>query len=148
MELEELILEYIKVLVWPVIVIFTLVMYRDLIAGLIHKSKVKLSLFGVEIETKISDLEQMLMAPVGGKLTGQQWALLQKIAMRGPVAIAAEGYKMHMQGDLQWIRPVRNAGLIITLPDGKYIEQAEQIALTPLGSLLMKERLAGPSYDR
>ena len=148
MELEELILEYIKVLVWPVIIIFALVMYHDLIGGLIQKSKVKLSLFGVVIETKISDLEQVLMAPVGGRLTDQQWAMLQKIATRGPITVATEGYKMHMEGDLPWIRPVRNAGLILTLPDGKYIEQAEQITLTPLGELLMKERFSGPPRDR
>ena len=140
MELEELILEYVKALAWPIVAVFTLLKYRDVISGLIQKSKVKLSLFGVEIETKISDLEQRLMAPVGGKLTDQQWALLHKIATTGPVAVAQAGYKMQMQGDLPWIRPVRNAGLIVTLPDGKYIEQAEQIALTPLGQLLMHKK--------
>ena len=43
-------------------------------------------------------------------------------------------------GDLSWIRPVRIAGLIMTLPDGRYIEQAEEIVLTPLGELLMQAK--------
>ena len=139
MALETLVLEYVKTLVWPVIVIVVLVVYRDLIAGLIRQSKVKLSLFGVEFEVQISKLEQVLTAPVvGGKLTDQQWALLDKIAAKDRISVADEGYKMYRQGgDLSWIRQIRNAGLIITYPDDEIIELAEQIGLTPLGKLLM-----------
>jgi hypothetical protein len=122
------------------VVMFALIRYRDTIVSLSQKSKVKLSLFGVEIETTIPNLENIITAPVGGTLTDQQWALLREIMKEGQVSVAEKKYVMTMQRDLAWIRPIRNAGLIVTLPDGKYIEQAEHLALTSLGKIVVEAK--------
>jgi hypothetical protein len=142
------ILEYIKVLVWPIVAAYALVRFGGAIASALGRSKVKLSLFGVEIEVPVSQLEQVLTAAVGGRLSAQQWALLEQSAKDGVLSVAKAGYRMTMDGDLPWVRPVRNAGLIMTLPDGQYIEQATDIVLTPLGKVLMSSRAALPAEAR
>ena len=140
-----MILEYLKIIIWPTIVIFALIRYREVIEEAFYRSKVKLSLFGFEIEIKISDLEQSMIATVGGTLSNQQWGLLEKIHKDGPVSVSTEGYKMSMQADLSWIRPIRNAGPLMSLPDGEYIEEAEELDLTPLGKLLIESKTASKS---
>jgi hypothetical protein len=141
-EAAKLTLEYLKVLVWPVVASGALFWYRNAIGAALSKTKVKLSLFGVDVEANIAELERTLTAATGGTLSEAQWSLLQKISQHESVSVAGQGYKMSMQGDLPWIRPLRNAGLIMTLPDGKYIEQATDLVLTPLGKLLMTARAA------
>lgn len=133
-------LEYIRVLVWPLVTLLLIMRFGDTLITAIQKSKVKLSLFGVDIETSIADLERTLTAAVDGALSPKQWDLLEKIWKKGSVSIQNEGYVMNMSSDLAWIRPIRNAGLLMSLPDGKYIEQATELVLTPLGKLLMQAR--------
>ena len=134
------ILEYIRILVWPLVTLLLIMKFGNTLITAIQKSKVKLSLFGVEIETSIVDLERTLTAAVDGALSPKQWDLLEKIWKKGTVSVQNEGYVMDMSADLKWIRPIRNAGLLMSLPDGKYIEQATELALTPLGKLLMQAR--------
>jgi hypothetical protein len=140
MAIAELVLKYIEALIWPVIAVIFLILYRDPILALLEKSKVTLSLFGISIETTLSQIESSLMAPLGGMLTPRQWELLEEIKEHGSISVKSKGFVMLMQGDLPWIRPIRNAGLIMTLPDGKYIEQADEIVLTSLGELLMQAK--------
>ena len=144
MEFAKLVLEYIRVLIWPFVAVIVILKYGHSLISVLEKSKVKLSLFGVEVEANIADLERILTAAAGGSLTAQQWNLLEKIGREGSIFVQKEGYKMDMTGDLQWIRPVRNAGLIMTLPDGKYIEQATELVLTPLGKLVMEAKFSSP----
>jgi hypothetical protein len=144
MEFAQLVLEYIQVLIWPLVVVAIVLKYGRSLLGVLEKSKVKLSLFGVEVEANIADIERNLTSAVGGSLTPQQWDLLERMGREGSVLVQREGYKMNMTGDLQWIRPVRNAGLIMTLPDGKYIEQATELVLTPLGKLLIEAKFNRP----
>lgn len=142
METAKLVLSYIKVLIWPSIAVFVLIKYHDIIIEFFFRSKVKLSLFGFEIETKVSDLEKSLTVEVGDTLKDQQWELLENIYKKGTVSVAKEGYEMNMQADLKWIRPLRNAGLLKSLPDGEYIEKAKELQLTPLGNLLMESKMS------
>jgi len=140
MAIAELVLKYIEALIWPVTAVIFLVLYHDPILALLEKSKITLSLFGVSVEMTLSQLESSMTAPLGGVLTPQQWDLLKEIAEHGNISVKDKGFVMSMQKDLPWIRPVRNAGLIMTLPDGEYIEQAKEIAMTPLGELLMQAK--------
>jgi hypothetical protein len=148
MDIAKLVLEYIQVLIWPIVAVMVIRKYGQSLIRVFEKSKVKLSLFGVELEANIADLERVLTAAVSGSLTAKQWDLLERIGREGAIFVQKEGYKMNMPGDLNWIRPVRNAGLIMTLPDGKYIEQATELVLTPLGRLLMEAKLSRPLTSR
>lgn len=141
MDVAKIVLEYTQVLIWPMVALVALFKYGHYLISMLEKSKVKLSLFGIEVEVNIDDLERILTQSVGGQLLPEQWNLLERIAREGSITVKKEGFKMDMSGDLSWIRPVRNAGLIMTLPDGKYIEQATELVLTPLGKLLMEAKL-------
>jgi hypothetical protein len=132
-ELLTFLLEYLKVLVWPIVFLVALIWFpRTIRSVLPYVTKVKLNLFGVEIETTIANLERVLTAGVGARLTERQWDLLEEIFRKGRLSVAEKNYVMTLQKDLAWIRPIRNAGLVSTLPEGKIIEEAEQLDLTPL----------------
>jgi hypothetical protein len=138
--MAAMILKYIDVLVWPVFVFVLLLVYRGPILRLLEFSKVKLTLFGTSVETTIADLQKVMTAEVSGTLTSQQWMFLEDLWSQGQISVADRKLRMTMYGDLNWIRPIRNVGLIKTLPDNDYIENATHIELTPLGRLLMAAR--------
>lgn len=136
--MPNLILEYLKVLIWPMLAFFAIWRFGEEISSLFKQSKLKISLFGVEIEVKAADLERVLTAPVGGSLSDRQWALLKRLANEGE--LKADQFSLRGGDDLVWMRPVRNAGLILTRPEGLVIEAAESIELTPLGILVTKAK--------
>src|SRR5262245_9234094 len=113
MDVAKLVLEFVKALIWPIVAALVILMYGKSLISAFGKSKVKLSIFGVEFEVSTADLERTLTAAAGGSLTTQQWELLEKIGLKGSVSVTEEGYKMQLPGDLTWIRPIRNAGLIM-----------------------------------
>jgi hypothetical protein len=138
MTAAEIILKYLEVLVWPATLTLILLRYRDPILSLLQKSKIKLSLYGVEVETTLSELETITLATLGGNLDNKQLELLVHIANEGRISYGKEGIP---KDDREWIRPVMNAGLIMTTPQGARVGEAEGLALTPLGSLLMRAKM-------
>jgi hypothetical protein len=140
MDVAHIVLEYFNVLVWPIVAIIIAFVYRKIVSSVFSNSKISLQLFGVKIETTTDNLKQALVTTMGGSLTDRQWMLLEEIATERTVSVKDKGYKLSMDEDLEWIRPLRNSGLIMSLPDGYYIEQAESLILTPLGNLLMHAR--------
>lgn len=138
----ELILKYVQALVWPAVVVLALIIYHDaILAALTSVPKVKISLFGVEFEITLPELEESLTAAVGDVLEDKQWDLLEQIEQSGQLSVTEKNLNLRsMDGHLRWVRPIRNAGIIKTLPEGEYIESAEYLVLTPLGKLLMKAR--------
>lgn len=134
----EIVLELVKSLAWPVTAVILLLAYRKAILALLPESKIKVSLFGMEVETTFPELETATLATLGGHLTGKQLDLLETIATQGPVSYENDGIPKE---DRKWIRPLMNAGLVMTIPPGEHLGQAEGLALTPLGSLVMRPRL-------
>lgn len=137
MDIPTVLLEYVRVVIWPLIIAAVIFSYGRSLVRLLEKSKVKVSLFGVDVEVDIGELARTLTAAAGGALSERQWRLLEDIAHKGSVSVHTEGYKLKMGADLDWIRPIRNAGLVMSVPDGQYIEQATDLILTPLGTLLL-----------
>lgn len=142
--------QLVSAIAWPIVALLGLLLYGSRVIAIFSRSKIRLSLFGVEVETTEQQLEKILTEPVGDQLTAKQWELLDEVWRRGTVSVSAKRYSMSMEGgDLPWIRPVRNAGLIMSLPDGLYIEQATDLVLTPLGRVLMaaRDRKSGPGAE-
>jgi hypothetical protein len=135
----ELVLKYIEAFVWPLTVLIIAVIYRGFITStlpnLLSRSKIKISLFGVEFETSLPELESVTKAVVGGSLTKDQLDLLRRIRKEGPVSYEAGEIPKR---DREWIRPIMNAGLIMTMPPGAHLGEATGLSLTPLGVLLMR----------
>jgi hypothetical protein len=78
MEVAHIVLEYFKVLVWPLVAIIIAYVYRKIVSSIFSNSKITLQLFGVKIETTMDNLKQALVATMGGFLTDRQWMLDQR----------------------------------------------------------------------
>jgi hypothetical protein len=135
MELAKLILEYTHVLVWPVTISLLLLLYRDTIVSILPKSKIKVSLFGLEVETTLSELETITLATLGGHLNDKQLSLLKQLAGKGTIFFGEKGISKE---DRKLIRPIRNAGLVMTDPIDAHLKEAESLSLSPLGTLVMR----------
>jgi DNA-binding transcriptional ArsR family regulator len=142
-QIADLVLDFLKVTAWPAVALIAIFVLKGYLPGLLKASTVSIELFGVTVETSIEKLKSALIATMGGTLSREQWSLLEEIHRGGAVSVAEKGYSMSLDTDLAWIRPLRNAGLVVTLPDGYYIEQAEFLDLSPLGRLLMDVRSGG-----
>jgi hypothetical protein len=140
MTVARLFLEFAQVIIWPLTIGILLIVYRDVIKELIPKSKVRVSLFGLQVETTLPELETITLAALGGHLEDRQLELLTRISFAGLLSIAPS------RDERLWVRPLVNAGLIMTSPAGAHLKDASGLALTPLGNLVMKSagsRLTG-----
>jgi hypothetical protein len=139
--MAELVLKYVIALIWPVTLIILLLSFRrtlsSLLFTLLPKSKIKLSLFGIEVETTLPELETVTLATLGGSLDKQQLELLRRLANEGPISYEPIGVPKDQR---KWIRPIRNAGLVKSIPVNAYLSETETLELTPLGSLLIRSR--------
>ena len=136
---HELFLRYIGELKWPLIIIILLIIFRKTLAQFFTSytlgSKVKISLFGVEVETTLRELEDISIATLGGRLNDRQQELLTRLS-HGELIKYDEGGVP--EAEWEWIVPLRNAGIIETQPRGAYLKQAQSLTLTALGRLMVK----------
>jgi len=116
---HELFLRYLAELKWPVVVVILLLAFRKplgtLLASITLGSKVKISLFGVEVETTLQELENVSIATLGGSMDLNQRDLLTRLGTTGPIVYTPKGVPTNQQC---WIRPLRDAGLVETQPKG------------------------------
>lgn len=134
---ESSMLPYLQILAWPVTVLLVALILRPVLAPLLTRSKVKVELFGVTIETDLATLEAAMTQGIGGVLTEDETTYLQDL-----VEIVEKPYPDGIaKEDREFFRPMRNAGLIMTLPRGSALGMAKSIRLTKLGRLVMKGNL-------
>lgn len=130
MEIAKLIQGYLQILVWPCVTLFLLIRYRDVIQSLIPRSKVKLTISGVTVETTLETLERSVEASLRGRpLSQEQWAWLKRLRDEGRIAYDHDYYDQ--------LRPLRNSGLIREHPEG-WLSNSKEIEITALGKLLLE----------
>jgi hypothetical protein len=136
---HELFIRYLAELKWPIVLVILLLAFRKplgtVLASMTLGSKVKISLFGVEVDTTLQELENVSIATLGGSLDANQKDLLTRLGTTGPISYNPKGIP---EAQWCWIRPLRNAGLVETQPQGEYLAEAQALQLTSLGSLMMK----------
>jgi hypothetical protein len=134
----ELFLRYIGELKWPLTIIILLIIFRKTLARFLTSytlgSKVKISLFGVEVETTLRELEDISIATLGGTLNNRQQELLTLLSVNELIKYE----KGVPEDEWDWIVPLRNAGIIETQPRGAYLRDAQSLKLTALGLLMVK----------
>jgi hypothetical protein len=136
MQNSQLILGYVQALAWPCVAVFLLLRYRSVIESLVPRSRLKLTIAGVTIETSLETIERSVEESFGGRrLLPEQWAWLQRLASEGRLACDQSQHK-----DL---RPLRNAGLIRVHPEG-WLATAKEIEITTLGRLLLEAHNKAP----
>jgi hypothetical protein len=129
MEISTLILNYLQVLIWPLVVIFALIKYKKVLEGLIPKSKIQMTIAGVTFQVNMDVLEKSVEESLRGRtLSAKQWDWLRRLSN--------EGITKYNPKDYDDLRPLRNAGLIKEYPEG-WLTTAKEIEITTLGRLLI-----------
>jgi hypothetical protein len=130
MEVVNIVLEYLKVLIWPLVTIVLILVFRKPIIALIPRSKIQFTISNVTIETSLEVLEKSVKESLRGRpLTKEQWNWLKKLSENGRTSYDPNSYDE--------LRPLRNAGLIKEHPEG-WLSNAKEIEITTLGSLLLE----------
>ena len=128
MDIGQLVLSYMQALAWPVVTIFFLMKYRQVIESLIPK--VKLTVAGVPIEVSLQQLARTVEEPFpGGTLTQEQREWLKRLKNGRQ--------KFEYTRDNELLRPLRNAALIRPYPNG-YLATAKEVEITRIGDLVLE----------
>ena len=135
MTLAELI-EIVKTVIWPIVALIGIWVLRRHILPFLSGSKVKLSLFGQAIETTLPELGRIIEEQTGGSLTVEEKQYLDYLYGQG-----IKEYPNGMTSDeRKLIRPLRNYGLVMTIPRNSFLGDAKSIQLTSLGRLYMQAK--------
>lgn len=126
-----------EVLAWPAVAISAILVLRPHLYALLSRSKVKLAMFGQSIETTLPELENVVEEQAGGVLLPTHIEYLELLHAQGvkeyPTGVPGEEQKR--------LRPVRNSGLISTIPRDAYLADARAVQLSALGRLYLRARM-------
>lgn len=129
-------IDLLKVIAWPAVALTAIWAFRPILKDLVPGSKLKISIAGVSIETTIPELKNIITEQIGPDLTKETIKLLEGLGESG----ALELDERMPKDQRQLYRPLRNAGLIMTLPRHTYLGEAKSIQLTELGRLYIRAR--------
>jgi len=132
-------IKILEIVIWPIVALIGIAVLRPYIASLLSGSKIKLSLFGQAIETNLPELGRIIEEQTGGSLTVEETQYLDDLYEHG-----IEKYPSGMESkERKLVRPLRNYGLIMTIPRNAFLSKSKSIQLTSLGRLYMKARRNG-----
>lgn len=125
-----------EVLVWPGVAAAAIFVLRPHLPVLLSRSKIKLEMFGQSIETTLAELENVVEEQSGGVLLPTHIAYLEMVRAAGakeyPTGVSTEEQTL--------LRPVRNSGLISTIPRDAFLADARAVQLSALGRLYLRSR--------
>ena len=131
------IVSLLEVLVWPAVAIAAILAIRPHLSALLSRSKIKLAMFGQSIETTLPELENVVEEQAGGVLLPAHIEYLELLRSQG-----VKEYPAGVQGEEQrHLRPLRNSGLISTLPRDAYLADVRTVQLSALGRLYLRARV-------
>ncbi len=135
----QLLVEFADVISWPIAAIVIVVVLRPFLKGFLSESKVKVSIFGVSIETILPELQYAMTESIGGTLQPEQHQYLEELFNKDEILYpnGVHSPESHI------VRPLRNTGLVRTIPTDKSLGSAKAIRLTALGSFLLKHKSKG-----
>jgi hypothetical protein len=130
------VLRLVEALAWPLVALVALLAVRPQIAKLLSGAKVRLSIAGQSIETTLPELQQIFEEQAGEPLSAEHVSYL--------TSLLKNGAKSYPEGvtesrDRKLLRPLRNNGLILTVPKNAFLSDARAIELSALGRLYLRE---------
>jgi hypothetical protein len=135
-------IQLVGILAWPAVAVVALLVIRPHLHQLLSGAKVKFSVAGQSIETTLPEVKAILEEQAGEPLSPEQVKYLN--------ALYREGAKQYPEGvdaheDREFLRPLRNAGLVLTIPRNAFLRDAKAIELSALGRLFL--RASVPATD-
>jgi hypothetical protein len=136
MSLYEL-FHLLEIAIWPAVATLAILVIRPHLRVLLSGAKVKLSIAGQSIETTLPELQQVLEEQTGEPLSTGHVSYL--------ASLQRDGIKQYPAGveqseDRNFVRPLRNAGLIATVPRNAFLKAANAVELTALGRLYLRAK--------
>ena len=132
-------LKLIEVLAWPAVALTAILVVRPHLGRLMSGAKVKLSIAGQTIETSLPELKDILESQAGERLSEENKDYLRSLLERGPREYP-EG--VSTKDERQALRPLRNNGLVQTIPRNAFLNDARAIELSALGRLYLRASAA------
>ena len=131
------VLHLVEIVVWPLVAVAFIFVIRPHLAALLSGAKVKLSIAGQSIETTLPELKEILEEQAGESLSAESIAYLS--------SLEREGAKQYGSGitkseERNLLRPLRNSGLVHTIPRNQFLQEATGIELSGLGRLYLRAR--------
>jgi hypothetical protein len=129
-----------EIVLWPALAFVAIFVVRPHLATLLSGAKVKLSIAGQSIETTLPELKQILEEQAGESLSAEHVAYLTSLQRDG-----AKRYPsgIEQSDERKFLRPLRNSGLILTVPRNAFLREAEAIEPSALGRLYLRAKAAG-----
>lgn len=130
-------IQLLGVALWPFVVLVALFVVKPILADLLSGTKVKLSISGQVIETTLPELRRVFEELASEPLTEKHINYLK--------GLRSSGTKEYPEGvqerdEREFLRPLRNAGLIQTSPRGIRLKRATGIDLSALGRLFLQAK--------
>ena len=128
-------LRLLEILAWPAVAVSGILVVRPHLRAILSGAKIKLSASGIAIETTLPELKQILEEQLSEPLSSDHIAYL--------TSLHREGTKQYPSGvassdERKFLRPLRNTGLILTVPRNAFLQDARAIELSGLGRLFLR----------
>ena len=133
-------LHFLEIVLWPTVAISAILVLRPHLNTLLSGAKVKLSIGGQSIETTLPELKQIIEEQSGEALSLEQVSYLR--------SLQREGTKQYPSGvdtsqERKFLRPLRNAGLILSVPRNSFLRDATGVEISGLGRLFVRAQDPG-----
>ena len=130
-------LQLLEIVIWPAVALVAIFIVRPHLGAYLSGARVKLSIAGQSIETTLPELKQILEEQSGESLSEDHIAFLESLQKDG-----ARRYESGIQvsGDRKFLRPLRNSGLILTVPRSSFLTDARAVELSALGRLYLRAK--------
>ena len=139
MSIDEF-LRLLEIVLWPVVALVAIAIVRPHLGGLLSGAKIMLSIAGQSIETTLPELKQVLEEQAGESLSAEHEKYLGSLQHDG-----ARQYPSGIEksAERKFLRPLRNSGLILTVPRDSFLQDARAIELSALGRLYLRAKAPG-----
>jgi len=129
-----------EIVLWPAVALVAIFIVRPHLGAVLSGAKIKLSIAGQSIETTLPELKQVLEEQAGEALSAEHVTYL--------TSLQHDGAKQYTSGvekseERKFLRPLRNSGLILTVPRNSFLQDARAIELSALGRLYLRAKAAG-----
>lgn len=134
-------LHVLEILAWPVVAIAAILVVRPYLSSILSGAKIKLTVAGASIETTLPELKQIFEEQYAEVLLPEHIAYLSALLREGPRQYPG-GVKE--SDERIFLRPLRNAGLILTVPRSTFLSGARVVEISGLGRLYLRAREGTP----
>jgi hypothetical protein len=132
-----------EVALWPTVAVLAILVVQPHLRALLSGAKIKLAIAGHSIETTLPELKQVIEEQTGAALSPEHVNYLATLQGSGAKAYPAGVEKSE---DRKFLRPLRNAGLVATVPRNAFLDDAKAIELTALGRLYLRAKNSGATH--